>query len=186
MPTSVGLQYLDAARQAFYYTGNKLVHGTTNKPLEAITQPVRQLNAMNVFFKTRNEVDKALEDRFVSDTDPYRRVQIMAEKAEKYGFGNCEEQSSVAYMYLSRLSRYPIDWCRWKVGFHAFVLVGRPAGKFDVAKIPSLPWFKDAVICDPQDKRVGYWSDMVSDYPVHNVIPMLHQEPGKVRDWINL
>lgn len=186
MATIVGSSNLEAARGAFHYTGTKLIYGHTNKAKEAIADPVRQLNAMNVYFKTRNEVDQALKDRFVSDEDPYRRVQIMAEKAEKYGFGNCEEQSAVAYMYLSKLGAYPIDWCRWKVGFHAFVLVGRPAGKWDVLKIPSAPWFKDAVICDPQDKKVGYWSDLLADYPVSNVIPMLHQEPGRIRDWINL
>jgi len=186
MTTPAGLMNMEAARAAFYYTATKLVFGTTNKPYEAVTQPVRQLSAMNVYFKTRNEVDQALQDRFVADTDPYRRVQIMAEKAEKYGFGNCEEQSSVAYMYLSKLGKYTIDWCRWKIGYHAFVIVGRPAGRYDIAKIPTAPWFKDAVICDPQDKRLGYWADLVTDYPVSNIIPMLHQEPGKIREWVNL
>src|SRR5436190_17646149 len=105
MATPAGLMNMEAARGAFYYTATKLVFGTTNKPYEAVTQPVRQLSAMNVYFKTRNEVDQALQDRYVADTDPFRRVQIMAEKAEKYGFGNCEEQSSVAYTYLSQLGK---------------------------------------------------------------------------------
>src|SRR5262245_44876378 len=114
MPTSVGAQNLSAAIAAMIYTQKKIRFGHTNVVADAIKNPVRQLEASNRLLPMRREIDQAIRDRFVNDeVDVFRTVQINAEKAEKFGTGNCEEQASTAFMFLLRLGTVTVDYCRW-------------------------------------------------------------------------
>lgn len=183
MPSLAASVNLAAALEAMAYTAKKLKFGHTNVVKDAVKTPVREIEAINRRFPMRREIDQAHEDRFVNDDDAFRTVRINAEKAEKYGVGNCEEQASTAFMYLYRLQKVSIDYCRWKVGMHAFVLVGRVGETSTKGTIDSLPWFEDAVICDPQDGFCGYWSKLLTFYPATNVVPMLHREPGVLPVW---
>ena len=185
MPSLIGAQNLSAAIAAMSYTASKLKVGHTNVLADALKTPVRQLQAMNRILPMRREIDQAIEDRYVSDDDVFRTVQINAEKAEKFGTGNCEEQASTAFMHLLRMNSVAVDYCRWKEGKHAFVLVGRRGEKTTKGKITEFPWFEDAVICDPQDRRCGYWSMLTVFYPPTNVVPLLHREPGVLAVWKN-
>lgn len=185
MPTITGIQNLSAAVETMKVTAAKLKFGHTNQVADALKTPVRQLEAMNRLLPMRREIDKAIKDRFVSDDDVFRTVQINAEKAEKYGTGNCEEQASTAFIHLLRMNSVTVDYCRWKVGFHAFVLVGRAEDEMD-GKITELSWFQDAVICDPQDRRCGYWSELLPLYPPSNILTMLYRTPTRMHAWKNL
>jgi hypothetical protein len=185
MATVTGAQNLSAAVSAMAYTAGKLRIGHTNVVSDALKTPAREIEALNRILPMRREIDKAIDDRFVADEDVFRTVQIIAEKAEKYATGNCEEQASTAFMYLLRLNKVNVDYCRWKQGKHAFVIVGRQGETTTKGSITEFPWFQDAVICDPQDRQCGYWSALVGTYPASNIISMLHREPRQLQVWQN-
>ncbi|MBI3681161.1 MAG: hypothetical protein HY235_12285 [Acidobacteria bacterium] len=186
MATQVGIDYLSAAKEAVSYTVAKIKLGPANK-LSVQDGIGSQLRAMGGLLKVREGVDKDLQDKFVNETDAFRHVQIYAQRAEQYGGGNCEEHSAVAYMRLRRQHVYPLDWCRWRSGDHAFVIIGRPAGKWDPGAMPQASWFPDAVICDPWARKSGYWRDLWNEYPPVNIVPMLHQESQEqIPVWKNL
>lgn len=64
--------------------------------------------------------------------------------------GNCQEQATVAYKFLSNKGIYPLEICRIEGGNHVFVIIGR--NQNSNIKDPST-WGKNTVICDPWSKN---------------------------------
>jgi hypothetical protein len=72
------------------------------------------------------------------------KIRIIANTARKNKCGNCGEFSALAFIYLYDLGVRPLDWMGLLGGDHAFVVIGRQAGKATDWK----KWGAAAVVCD--------------------------------------
>jgi hypothetical protein len=170
--------YMAAANAALSFTKAKMVYGSSND-VRKITGPVSFVKNIGVGFINqiaRNEADVEIDRLRVADYDTRRQMEIWAEKAEKYGAGNCGEQSAIAFVHLRKKSVEPITWTRWSSGNHAFVLLGKPQN--GTAKNVN-DWIKGVVVCDPW-KGVAGFLEQLPAYPVKNMTFMLHSEGGVV------
>ncbi|HHT0591773.1 TPA: hypothetical protein ACTXXA_000726 [Legionella anisa] len=70
---------------------------------------------------------------------------------EKYGYGQCGEQSQAAFIDLIEKGVYPIDFCVTTLGGHNLLVVGRDLNS-DPKDIST--WGKNAFICDPWANKV--------------------------------
>lgn len=108
----------------------------------------------------RGVITKQALDEAGAETDTRtwgRAIDINAEYAERFGCGNCEEQSSLTFRFLRDRGVKPLDLVKqegWVMGFgnHAFVILGRD-GKTDIAKIST--WNSEVVWCDPYENELG-------------------------------
>ncbi len=170
--------YMMQAGAANGYTKQKMTYGSSND-LRKITGPVSFVTNIGVGLINsiaRNEADVEVDRLKVADYDTRRQMELWAEKAEKYGAGNCGEQSAIAFQYLRKRNVEPLTWTRWSVGNHAFVLLGKPrAATIHNAK----DWIDGVVVCDPWKGVVGLLNQLPA-YPVRNMTFMLHSEDGVV------
>ena len=86
-----------------------------------------------------------------------RAIEINAEYAEKFGCGNCEEQSALTFRFLKDRGVKPLDLVKqegWAFGFgnHAFVILGRD-GKTKIGEVST--WNTEVVWCDPYENEMG-------------------------------
>lgn len=171
--------YMMQANAANAYVKQKMVYGSSND-LSKITGPVAFVKNIGVGFMNqmaRSDADLEVNQLKVADYNTRKQMEIWADKAEKYGAGNCGEQSAIAFQYLRKRNVEPITWTRWSVGNHAFLLLGKPvSGTIRNAK----EWVNGVVICDPWKGTVGFLSSLGSSYPVSNMTFMLHSENGVV------
>ncbi len=188
MPSEQGTKYMSAGREAVAYVKSKVKAGAANNPFKLQKSVAGQLRAMDALLKTRRGEDQTMEAKFVNPADGLRVAQAVAENAERYGGGNCGEQSAVALIFLRRKAVFPVDWVQFKDKDHAFVIIGRSAaGKYAPEDIPSLPWFADAVICDAYWNKCAYWSDVIDEYKPSRITSIYHQESqGELHQWKNL
>lgn len=170
--------YMMQANAANSYTRQKMTYGSSND-VRKVTGPISFVTNIGVGIVNRiarNEADVEVDRLKVADYNTRKQMEIWADKAEKYGAGNCGEQSAIAFQYLRKRNVEPITWTRWSVGNHAFVLLGKPAnGTIRNAK----EWGDGVVICDPWKGVVGFLSQLPG-YPVSNMTFMLHSENGVV------
>ena len=177
MPSDQANQYLIAGREAVAYVKSKVKFGASNNPLKLQSSVAGQLRAMGALSRTRKDQDRAMAAKFVNPADVLRVIQVMAESAERFGGGNCGEQSAMAYIQLRRRGIMPIDWAQFNHKDHAFVIIGRSsAGKYKAAEVPQQPWFPDAVICDPYWSRCELWRNVITEYSPTLIETNLHQE----------
>jgi hypothetical protein len=77
-------------------------------------------------------------------------IEITAQAAANTRRGNCDEMSSIAFLWLATTSIRPIDLLETHVNSqgdqHQFVVIGRP-GTADLNDPEG--WTRDAVVCDP-------------------------------------
>jgi len=170
--------YLMHAHAANQYTKQKMIYGSSND-LSKITGPVRFIQNIGIGLvntMARSEADRDIDTLRVADFDTRRQMEIWAEKAEKYGAGNCGEQSAIAFSSLRRRGVEPLTWARWSIGNHAFVILGKPR---DGTAKNFADWAGTGVICDPWKGKVGFLRDL-PNYPLTNMTFMLHAEDGVV------
>mgnify|MGYP005838659809 CR=1 FL=1 len=190
MPTLKGINYMQRASATVDYVKSKVRFGAANRPKE---QPniASVLRAAGALYRVRSQSDKAALERFVNPADAYRTAQVWAEKVEKYGGGNCGEQSALALVHLRKLGgAYPLTWVRFTNWDHAFVMIGWPLddGWKPAAGWPpkGLPWFEDAVVCDPWDKHAYYWSEVWSKYNRAHLKRWFHRDAeSDLTVWVN-
>lgn len=170
--------YMMQANAANSYTRQKMTYGSSND-VRKITGPISFVTNIGVGIVNRiarNEADIEVDRLKVADYNTRKQMEIWADKAEKYGAGNCGEQSAIAFQYLRRRNVEPITWTRWSVGNHAFVLLGKPVdGTIKNAK----NWIDGVVVCDPWKGVVGLLAQLPG-YPVANMTFMLHSQDGVV------
>ena len=168
--------YMMQANAANTYTRQKMTFGASNDPSK-ITGPISFVKNIGVGVVnqiSRNEADVEIDKLKVGDYNVRKRMEIWAAKAEKYGAGNCGEQSAIAFMYLRRHNVEPLTWTRWSVGNHAFILLGKPRNG---TAMNVKDWIDQVVVCDPYKNLVGFLKQLPS-YPVNNMTFMLHSEDG--------
>jgi hypothetical protein len=73
-------------------------------------------------------------------------LALLAAAAEKYGCGNCMEQSAIAWQFLKKKDARPLDLIAAVDKDHAFLVIGRAADSDP--RIPAT-WGNVAVVCDP-------------------------------------
>ncbi len=78
-------------------------------------------------------------------SDPIARFRQVAEITMRTGAGNCNEQSTVASMFLYDRGLRPLAWMHLTNGKHAFVLIGRTPK----TGVDPKEWGDGAVVCDP-------------------------------------
>jgi hypothetical protein len=170
--------YMVQATAANKYVQQKMTYGSSNDPSK-ITGPVSFVTNIGVGLMNsiaRNEADVKIARLGVADFNTRKQMEIWAEKAEKYGAGNCGEQSAIAFMFLMRKSVEPLTWTRWSVGNHAFVLLGKPQSG---TAANADQWLRDVVVCDPWKGVVNTMCNL-PQYPVKNMTFMLHSQDGAV------
>lgn len=179
VPTSKGMRYLKAAKDALAYVKKQVPDGPANQPKQLLSlNPdnwIRQLRAMGNLSRTRDKIDQDTESQFVASTDALRSARVWAEAARKKHGGNCGELSALAFEYLRLQGVRPLDWAHFIKHDHAFVIIGRPAGEKE--NNPPDAWFYDVVICDPWYDRAGFWSGMLADYPTTDTATNVHYNP---------
>lgn len=187
MESQQALNNLAAAREAVQYVKGKVKLGAANNPFKLQTGPVSQLKAMGALLKVRDGEDKDMEAMFVNPADVLRVAQTFATNAEKFGAGNCGEQSAMAYLRLRSRAITPIDWVQFNNKDHAFVLIGRTnRGAYTAGAIIKQSWFSDVVVCDAYWNRADYWKNLLADYDPKAIAVLLHQEsPNELHQWIN-
>ena len=170
--------YMVQANAGNNYTRQKMTYGSSND-LRKITGPISFVTNIGVGIVNsiaRHEADVEVDGLRVADYNTRKQLVIWAEKAEKYGAGNCGEQSAIAFQYLRARQVEPLTWTRWSVGNHAFVLLGKPAND---TPANAKDWISNVVVCDPWKGVVGFLSQLPG-YPVRNMTFMLHSEAGVV------
>lgn len=60
--------------------------------------------------------------------------------------GNCQEQATLAYRFLTSKGQFPLEICHFENGDHVFVVIGRNVDS-DIKNPRS--WGENAIICDP-------------------------------------
>lgn len=181
---------MQRATAAVDYVKAKARYGAANRPKDH-PSIVSKLRAADALLRVRREADKTAAARFVNPADAYRTAQVWAEKVEKHGGGNCGEQSALALIHLRRLGgAYPLSWVSFTNWDHAFVMVGWPLhdGWNPSEGWPprNLPWFEDAVVCDPWDKHASFWSDVWSKYNRAYLRRWFHRDAeSDLTVWIN-
>ncbi|OTA20339.1 hypothetical protein Xbed_01564 [Xenorhabdus beddingii] len=90
----------------------------------------------------------------------YRRyIPISSAYATEFHIGNCGEKAAIAFAHLKLIGIKPLDFFSVNVDdkgddYHAIVVIGRTTGRC----LEPLTWNREAVICDPWDKKA---------YPAH-------------------
>jgi hypothetical protein len=101
------------------------------------------------------QIKKSLED--LDDLNPREDLEVTAQASVNTKKGNCDEMSSIAYLYLRSSTIRPIDLFETDVVIkgegedrfedkHQFVVIGR--GTKEDQNVPT-SWSADAVVCDP-------------------------------------
>jgi hypothetical protein len=95
-------------------------------------------------------------------------VQDIAAATKRSGYGNCMEQSALAFVLLYESGVRPINLMEVENGDHAFTIIGILPDKAAFAAYPQ-NWGPDAVVCDPWAKA---W------YPASEI--RRRRDPGEV------
>jgi hypothetical protein len=114
--------------------------------------------------------------RDIKEYDTNRTMELWAEKAVKYGAGNCGEQSALAFSYLKSRRVQPIDWAQFLNRDHAFVLLNRSK---DLTNQDLLNSLDQVILCDPYYNRTGPLSKF-PEFDVRQIHMNLHMENGVV------
>jgi len=188
MSSPQGTKNLNAGREAVAYVKSKVKAGAANNPFKLQSSVAGQIRAMDALLKTRRGEDQTIDAKFINPADGLRLAQALSENAERYGGGNCGEQSAVAYIFLRRRAVLPVDWAQFTDKDHAFVIIGRSsAGSYAPADVSKQPWFAGAVICDAYWGRCDLWSDVLSEYNPSKIVSIHHQESQEqLHVWKNL
>jgi len=83
--------YMIQANAANTYTRQKMAYGSSNE-VRKITGPISFVTNIGVSIvnsRARHEADVEVDHLRVADYNTRKQVEIWAEKAEKYGAGNC-------------------------------------------------------------------------------------------------
>jgi hypothetical protein len=110
----------------------------------------------------------------LDELNPREDIEVTAQASVDTKKGNCDEMSSVAYLYLRSSTIRPIDLFETDVVFkgegedifedkHQFVVIGR--GAKESQNVPT-SWSPDAAVCDP-------WAE--DAYPAKNLHEKLVQ-----------
>jgi hypothetical protein len=154
--------FLSSAVIANEYVKSKMTIGASNKLRWDFPRAWMCSGSLVNTGEMRKQVDRdmaaALENEtYTTELDgmiKYQRIYLdkSAENAQKFGCGNCGEQSAIAFVYLRQQKIFPLDWMEVNDYEHAFVIIGRQRGS-DPANYTT--WGSDAVICDPWRDVVG-------------------------------
>lgn len=164
-----------AALDGCRYVKQMMTTGASNSLSKAMDRGlVNQVAAMFRVSTVRSEADATITLRNIKNWDTNRTMQVWAEKAKKYGAGNCGEQSALAFYYLRSKGVGPLDWARFTNRDHAFILLNRPKSLVGGELRGAL----DRVfLCDPYYDKKGPLSQF-PDYNVQFIESILHYEDG--------
>jgi hypothetical protein len=101
-------------------------------------------------------------------------MQVWAEKAKKFGAGNCGEQSALAFYYLRSKGIEPLDWAHFTNRDHAFVLINRPKTLVRGELRKNLG---QVILCDAYYDKKGPLTQF-PDYNIDVIESLLHCEDG--------
>ena len=156
------------AAKAVTYTQGKMKLGAVNKGGDFRRAPLQLLACTS---RTRDGIDG--EVMGMAKTGKIRnywgdQIDVSARWAGSSGCGNCNEQSTIAFVYLRDVLKVrPLDWMAYNgaslIGSHAFVIVGRTEGLPTADNSPVSAsdlngWNATTVMCDA-------YAGEVYDYP---------------------
>jgi hypothetical protein len=155
---------LKYAREAIIYTKNCLSFGASNTVKEHDSYPAK-LEADRRIKRARKRLRK-----FSFFTDPHitsiQKTRLHADCAKLHEAGNCDEQSSVAYIYLTDVKHLrKVDRVQITGIDHVFLVIGRRDGS-NINDYTT--WGNEAVICDPWGNR--YFPVKYLQYHLNNIL----------------
>jgi hypothetical protein len=145
------------------YRGLNTAGGWIRNPIEGNQKFIARINNM-----VTGAARSAARDQ--SEWTAQARVQELARLGKETDTGNCDELSSVAYLYLQEKGITPLDYFAvWRPGVipgtmwgHAFVVLNRDP------KVPLkdfATWSYQAVVCDPLYDRAADAGFLSTWYP---------------------
>jgi hypothetical protein len=145
---------LALAEMAVKAVGGIMTHGASNKPIDIVHSTMYRGGVLTdqSTGEQRTSVSRTHGTEFVSEAE-FNRHQ--AARARQTGIGNCAEQATLAFEYLTTRARDGVAVLGMG-GDHVCVLIGVPdAGTYPAPSshdepLTSVPaWPASAVICDP-------------------------------------
>lgn len=175
MPELTYAGFMLAAQDGCRYVKQNMRVGAANSLSKAIDRGVAgQLGAWLTVKTERSEIDATITLRNIKEYNVNGIMQVWAEKAKKYGAGNCGEQSALAFHYLRSRNVAPLDWAHFTNRDHAFVLINRPRHLVGEA----LRAASDRVfLCDPYFDKKGPLKQF-PEYDFRWIGSLLHCEGG--------
>ncbi len=143
----------EAANLARSHVDSTMPRGASNKLGDNLIPPFW---GQSCVFVSRN-----LSHRFVEPVENPTEMQSIEWKAKigaLAGCGNCDEQASLAFVFLRDRGNRPLDFMT--VGDHAFVVLGRETGSDHT---DYATWGPEAVVCDPWHEKVY----AANNFPTH-------------------
>lgn len=164
-----------AALDGCRYVKQMMTTGAANDLSKAWDRGVVGQVAAYLKVKTaRSDIDATITLRNIKNWDTKRTLEVWAEKAKKYGAGNCGEQSALGFHYLRSKGIGPLDWARFTNRDHAFLLINRRKAMVGADLYANL----DRVfLCDPYYDKKGPLTQF-PDYNVQFIESILHYEDG--------
>lgn len=157
---------LAAALEAVRFVKGKMSYGAKNKVKDIIKSRGESIDCVD----TLRGLAKTREDEIVSlyadnaHAGAEREAELNAMLAAKMGCGNCNEQASLAFIFLRDKGVFPIDLINKENDFlnfggHSFVVIGR----IDKMIKPAT-WGPDAVVCDPHGSETAFPASQIEQY----------------------
>ena len=131
---------LNAARAAINYTVSRMTIGRGNSVEDNIEGSTFMGTPAICVMVQRTAT---MASTFINDG---QTIAQLANRAERFGCGNCGELSAVAMRQLMNRHVNPLDYMSLSNGDHTFVVIDRLANSRE--QDPQT-WGENAVICDP-------------------------------------
>jgi hypothetical protein len=177
MPELNLIGYIRAAMDACNYVKQHMKIGAANNIVKEFERGlIGHLDAWLTVKTERSEIDMAILQKDIREWNVNGTMEIWADKALKYGAGNCGEQSALAFSYLKSRRIQPIDWAHFNTRDHAFVLLNRPS---DLKGHKLRESLDQVILCDPYYQKYGPLNKF-PDYDVRVIGLNLHMENGVV------
>ena len=132
--TAENLFYAEAAVR---YVKSKVVHGASNK-----WEDIKKGGILTLGGTLESRIGSIFNTGGMSDEE---KIKYFAQQAERYGVGNCGEQSSLAFVYLDNIGVRPLDLVEFLNKNHGLVVIGR----VDNTGSDPVNWGPAAVVADP-------------------------------------
>ena len=157
---------LAAALEAVRFVKGKMKYGAKNKVKDLIKSRGESLDCVDTLRGLASTREAEILTNYADNAHAgaEREAELNAMLAAKLGCGNCNEQASLAFIYLRDKGVFPIDLINKENDFlnyggHSFVVIGR----IDKMIKPA-DWGGDAVICDPHGSETAFPASQFEQY----------------------
>lgn len=157
---------LAAALEAVRFVKSKMILGAKNKVKDIVRSRGASIdcvdNLRGMATGRESEILRLYADN--ANAGAEREAELNADLAARFGCGNCNEQASLAFIYLRDKGVFPLDLVNKQNDFlnyggHSFVVIGRIA-----KKVKPDEWGSDAVICDPHGAETAFPASQIERY----------------------